>query len=636
MNGLNAMAGIVADNALSVRVQKAALEQRASGFRIVLDDPEAVYHPGDEVKVSLLPVAPALIRSLPFAYCWWPCSCCSDTMELFAQEMVVWSAARAAVLPSTPRSAAFPGGLASEPRPSTSLPNESHFPSTSQDSPSSVHPPSHHHHHHQMDVPTVNVMTVEPDSPPTPSLPAESVQDSVDDGQTTSYCSGSCRSRASTASKMDMPQTGYLSRLRLAPLLRSLGLTACTSSEPSGHSVSKSASPRSGSAVSEDGRLTPFMSIGQPGHQRLRSVASMEEPNQLGKGFHRFPFQFVLPTPNDVLTDMPSTFYESLTFIRYELAASYAQPWPKPRRHVSIDLPVQSRVPVNRRRLEQPAEAQNSAEVVVGGFWTRMGRAPKGRVSCKVSLPRTGFLLGEDLPVSIEVRHFCELHQVEGVLVELRRRQTVNMGTNTERISRTISFVIEPMYIDAATLTTRMTVALPTDAMEPPSTMRRDSPIHLSYYVMVSVFPRRGCHDTRLTVRVPIVMANYHRPTPSSTAQQGRSAQGQQSRHRTRMSLGEPLPLYTRVAERDSMAENIRNDILAPPPSYDMIALPPTTTQHPATSTTALDGSSSGADPDAQADRPADGDDIMEEVLLDSDEDATIVFMYYLLLFATR
>lgn len=31
----------------------------------------------------------------------------------------------------------------------------------------------------------------------------------------------------------------------------------------------------------------------------------------------------------------------------------------------------------------------------MGGFWTRMGRAPKGIVSCKVLLDRTGFLLGK-------------------------------------------------------------------------------------------------------------------------------------------------------------------------------------------------------------------------------------------------
>ncbi|KAI9594387.1 hypothetical protein BDF19DRAFT_444673 [Syncephalis fuscata] len=44
------MAGVMADNALSVRVQKTALEQRSTGFRILLDAPDAIYHPGDVVK----------------------------------------------------------------------------------------------------------------------------------------------------------------------------------------------------------------------------------------------------------------------------------------------------------------------------------------------------------------------------------------------------------------------------------------------------------------------------------------------------------------------------------------------------------------------------------------------------------
>jgi hypothetical protein len=53
MNGINAVTSIIADNTLSVRAQKAALEQRATGFRIVLETPDVVYHPGDEVKGRL-------------------------------------------------------------------------------------------------------------------------------------------------------------------------------------------------------------------------------------------------------------------------------------------------------------------------------------------------------------------------------------------------------------------------------------------------------------------------------------------------------------------------------------------------------------------------------------------------------
>ncbi|KAI9594386.1 hypothetical protein BDF19DRAFT_444666, partial [Syncephalis fuscata] len=178
--------------------------------------------------------------------------------------------------------------------------------------------------------------------------------------------------------------------------------------------------------------------------------------------------------------------------------------------------------------------------------------------------------------------------------------------------------------------------------MEPPSTVRRDAPIHLAYYVMVSIFPRRGCHDTRITVRVPIVMANYRRPTPV-IAQYDRDANGNEYRHRARMSMGEPLPLYTRVADQASMMENMANDVLSPPPSYDLIALAPSVLNQVPASPISLprsptlsfaaclgqsmehigdanNGEGSANNNNNNGDGDGDDDDIMEEVQMDTDD----------------
>jgi hypothetical protein len=125
-----------------------------------------------------------------------------------------------------------------------------------------------------------------------------------------------------------MPRFDYLSKLKLTPLLRSLGLSPCAAVDTNEPTMPKNMIQRSGSADTarvqangtnnEDIGLTPVslslsapMPVYQQEHRRLRSFASMEEPNQLSKGFHRFPFQFVLPTPNGVLPDIPSTFYVS-------------------------------------------------------------------------------------------------------------------------------------------------------------------------------------------------------------------------------------------------------------------------------------------------------------------------------------
>jgi hypothetical protein len=114
--------------------------------------------------------------------------------------------------------------------------------------------------------------------------------------------------------------------------------------------------------------------------------------------------------------------------------------------------------------------------------------------------------------------------------------------------------------------------------------------------------------------------------------------------------LGEPLPLYTRVAEQGiTIVEGIHNDILTPPPSYDLVAVPPSslpslsttltaeTTHQPVASsspvlaplgsslsnhTTSLMGLNDNRsnDPNHQENILDAGDDILEEIQIDSDD----------------
>lgn len=232
----------------------------------------------------------------------------------------MWSAARAAMQLPSSQNLAFTGGQTPELRPSTSLPNETQSSGTSQSSPNA---------NGSLDVPTVNVATVGPDSRSSSALQTDQMQDTNEDTYCINPCIGISRSRSNSASNISMPRFDYLSKLKLVPLLRSL--SPCAVFDANGQTTPKNMIQRTGSAdiacvqangtSNEDNRLTPPPSLpsssipmNQQEHRRLRSFASMEEPNQLGKGFHRFPFQFVLPTPNDVLTDMPSTFYVSYSY----------------------------------------------------------------------------------------------------------------------------------------------------------------------------------------------------------------------------------------------------------------------------------------------------------------------------------
>ncbi|KAI8057635.1 hypothetical protein BDF22DRAFT_1696 [Syncephalis plumigaleata] len=310
MNGINAMAGIMADNALSVRVQKAALEQRATGFRIVLETPDAIYHPGDEVKgiVELELSKPLNTREIRVRLCGsMQCFirrnyCCSDTMELFAQEMVVWSAARAAVQSLNQNPIFLGGGRTSESRPSTSLSNDPRPSGLSRNS---------SHANNSLDVPTVNVTMAGSNSRLSSTSQTDQEQYTNDDSHCINPCIGISRPRSNSASSTAIPRFDYFSKLKLAPLLRSLGLSSCSASDANGQSTHKDMTQRAGSAditrvqangmSHDEGGLAPPISASLPvserEHRRLRSFASMEEPINWARDFIDFHSNSYCPHP---------------------------------------------------------------------------------------------------------------------------------------------------------------------------------------------------------------------------------------------------------------------------------------------------------------------------------------------------
>ena len=106
-------------------------------------------------------------------------------------------------------------------------------------------------------------------------------------------------------------------------------------------------------------------------------------------GLHEFPFAFLLPPR------IPSSFESSVGCVRYELYGRIVTSSVKFDRIVKIDIPVLEVVDIN----SNPLLRAPSCTQVHKRVWSAVCKFTDVRMSVK--LPRVGFCVGEDIPLSI-------------------------------------------------------------------------------------------------------------------------------------------------------------------------------------------------------------------------------------------
>ncbi|RKP05554.1 hypothetical protein THASP1DRAFT_25971 [Thamnocephalis sphaerospora] len=305
---------------------------RSPGFSILLDEPHTVYHPGDTIKgvVELVlsrPIRTREIRVRLRGSLQVFVNQNHNVMELFTQEVVVWSASSARPALST-----------------VSLGGSTRHPLGHSEGTSSVHPP--HYLSLQHTHPADEESAEDEDSATVREDTAEDERadpiEICDDGESNSDCGSASDADDADCDQCSISSQGHEGTAQSRGVLATLSDGANSLSSGFVENVIRGRLRRM-SLMTVLWRRPSTEEAMPSALRQLRRCSTFDEMGELRQGLHRFPFQITLPAPNTLLPELPSTFYESLTFVRYELAATYSQPWPWARRTTSLDLVVQPR-----------------------------------------------------------------------------------------------------------------------------------------------------------------------------------------------------------------------------------------------------------------------------------------------------
>ena len=142
--------------------------------------------------------------------------------------------------------------------------------------------------------------------------------------------------------------------------------------------------------LSEDSFIKPMSEKYLDVAFHLWKRSSSDKHGGLSAGIHEFPFEFPLPP------DAPSSFKDKRGWIKYIVKAWLPSSSVFGKDYgLSIVLPVQRKVVLSTTSLNEPQYAERD---VAGGLFRS-----SGRIKLSVEIPRSGYLVGEVIPLSGQI-----------------------------------------------------------------------------------------------------------------------------------------------------------------------------------------------------------------------------------------
>ena len=205
-------------------------------------------------------------------------------------------------------------------------------------------------------------------------------------------------------------------------------------------------------------------------------------------GFHSFPFRFHLPPK------IPSSFEGRVGWVRYELFSRIVTSTIKNDHTVEIDIPVMEIVDINRDQLLLvPTSTQTQKRV-----WSFL--CTFSNVSMVVDLTRTGFCVGEDIPLNVSLENSSH-HEVI-IAATLRQKITYTAKRNKRQYDK--ATVVK---VSSHPIAPRTSTIWPTNLRVPhdEATSQNYDPVHIAYSIKVVA---SVVWAQELVARIPITIGN--------------------------------------------------------------------------------------------------------------------------------
>ncbi|ORZ17384.1 hypothetical protein BCR42DRAFT_31245 [Absidia repens] len=106
-------------------------------------------------------------------------------------------------------------------------------------------------------------------------------------------------------------------------------------------------------------------------------------------------------------------------------------------------------------------------------------------VNCRLSIPTSCFLEGQNIPISIHVQHIAPVKQMQGIQLQLERITNMTTAETRERSVEThvLSEVILPLICDVDDYSSTVNSHLTVPALTPPTLQTSISPLHICYRI---------------------------------------------------------------------------------------------------------------------------------------------------------
>ncbi|KAI9227574.1 MAG: hypothetical protein DHS80DRAFT_31633 [Piptocephalis tieghemiana] len=233
-------------------------------------------------------------------------------------------------------------------------------------------------------------------------------------------------------------------------------------------------------------------------------------------------------------------------------------------------------------RYRQPQEIETSKRISRGGVWAHMvlsAEKSSGHISVRLSLPRTGYTMGEVIPISLSIHHHRQVHLPEAIIIQLRLYEFIDPSIRTRPYSSSLIRWSFPLHIssssssDPSIYRTIFSHELRIPEHLPPSQKRTSfGSIHFSYGLRATVYANKTrTTANRVSVRLPIYLGTATRPRPSPSTLPSRSP-------------FPPPPVWRRVSTSESLDSHGGESLpqyTAPPPSYRHATTTTTTSASP-------------------------------------------------------
>lgn len=208
----------------------------------------------------------------------------------------------------------------------------------------------------------------------------------------------------------------------------------------------------------------------------------------MAAGHHSFPFVFVLPY------HIPSSFEGRVGWVRYELLGRIVTGVMRKEHSVEIDIPVMEIIDMNGDPfLTVPANIQVQKRV-----WSFL--CTFANVCMLVNMPRTGFCVGEDIPLNVSLENSSR-HEIV-ITAILKQKITYTSKRNKRQFDKATV-----VRVSSCPIGPRTSTIWPTNLQVPQgeATSQSYDPIHIGYRIKVVASVAWG---QVLVAKIPITIGN--------------------------------------------------------------------------------------------------------------------------------